>query len=250
MKKALQKHKDSYPEMGLETAVKLLYQSELEGSSVTDNSLENLRRILYGQKQKEIDVVNYFLTYYPVFLEIDRTLSSHGERQLTVAVDGMCGSGKTTLGQCLKEIYSCNIFHMDDFFLRPEQRTEERLGEAGGNVDYERFKEEILDHLSDKEGLSYRVYDCRKQSLGDPVYAPHARMNIIEGVYSGHPYFKEVYDLIFFLDIGEEEQLKRIKKRNGSVMLEQFKNQWIPMENRYFDEYRIREKSIYIKVEP
>ena len=53
----------------------------------------------------------------------------------------MAGSGKSVLGQLLSEVYSCNLFHMDDFFLRPEQRTAERLAEAGGNVDRERFLE-------------------------------------------------------------------------------------------------------------
>ena len=44
-----------------------------------------------------------------------------------VAIDGKCTSGKTTLASKLAEIYDCNVFHMDDFFLRPEQRTPERF---------------------------------------------------------------------------------------------------------------------------
>jgi uridine kinase len=36
-----------------------------------------------------------------------------------VAIDGKCTSGKTTLAAKLAEIYDCNVFHMDDFFLRP-----------------------------------------------------------------------------------------------------------------------------------
>ena len=61
-----------------------------------------------------------------------------------VAIDGKCASGKTTLAAELAEIYDCNVFHMDDFFLRPEQRTQQRFAESGGNVDYERFREEVL----------------------------------------------------------------------------------------------------------
>ena len=37
-----------------------------------------------------------------------------------VAIDGNCTSGKTTLANQLAANYDCNIFHMDDFFLRPE----------------------------------------------------------------------------------------------------------------------------------
>ena len=37
-----------------------------------------------------------------------------------VAIDGMSASGKTTLGKQLHEHFpDSNLFHMDDFFLRP-----------------------------------------------------------------------------------------------------------------------------------
>ena len=61
--------------------------------------------------------------------------------QVIIAIDGNCTAGKTTLAGMLAEVYDCNVFHMDDFFLRPEQRTPERYAEIGGNVDYERFME-------------------------------------------------------------------------------------------------------------
>lgn len=54
------------------------------------------------------------------------------EETLLVAIDGRCGSGKTTLGEYLKQIFDCNLFRMDDFFLRMEQRTPQRLKETGG----------------------------------------------------------------------------------------------------------------------
>ena len=38
----------------------------------------------------------------------------------------------------------CNVIHLDHFFWRPKQRTAERLQQAGGNVDYGRFLEEVL----------------------------------------------------------------------------------------------------------
>ena len=77
-----------------------------------------------------------------------------------VAIDGKCTSGKTTLASKLAEIYDCNVFHMDDFFLRPEQRTPERFAEIGGNVDYERFREEVLLPLKSGKAFSYRPFDC------------------------------------------------------------------------------------------
>ena len=159
---------------------------------------------------------------------------------------GISGSGKSTLGRILEEVYDCNMFHVDDFFLQPEQRTPERLAEVGGNLDYERFKDEILDHLADSEGFSYQVYNCGKQALDGWVKVPYKKLNIIEGAYSHHPYFGDPYDLKFFCKISGEEQVSRIMKRNGPEMLERFKQVWIPMENRYFAAFGIEEKSIVI----
>ena len=61
------------------------------------------------------------------------------KNMVIVAIDGPCTSGKTTLAAKLAEIYDCNVFHMDNFFLRPEQRTAQRLSAPGENVDHERF---------------------------------------------------------------------------------------------------------------
>ena len=61
-----------------------------------------------------------------------------------VAIDGMCGSGKSTVAGKLQEYFGCSLFHMDDFFLQPHQRTSQRLDAPGGNVDYERFQAEVL----------------------------------------------------------------------------------------------------------
>ena len=91
--------------------------------------------------------------------QIDELLAK--QDMVIVAIDGKCTSGKTTLASKLAEIYDCNVFHMDDFFLRPEQRTPERFAEVGGNVDYERFQEEVLLPLKDGKAFSYRPFPFR-----------------------------------------------------------------------------------------
>lgn len=191
-------------------------------------------------------VAECYARYYPVFLAIDRALVAAEGRQVVVAVDGMCGSGKSTLGRLLAEVYDCNLLHMDDFFLRPEQRTEARLAETGGNVDYERFQEEVLAHLADPGGFSYQVFDCSVRRLGRVVRVPYKQLNIIEGAYSQHPYFGDVYDLRFYYGIDPQEQESRILKRNGPAMLERFRNEWIPMEMKYLETYQIKEHSMIV----
>lgn len=189
---------------------------------------------------------DYIVTYYEVFRNIDRLLKQSDQPSIVAAIDGKSGSGKSTLGRILKEVYDCNVFHADDFFLRQEQRTNRRLDEAGGNLDYERLKSEILDQIEKQIEFSFHPYDCSSQSLKDSVEVIPKRLNIVEGSYSQHPYFGDVYDLRFFLNLEEEEQIRRIHDRNGEFMLKRFQAEWIPMENRYFEAFKIAEKSIRI----
>ena len=76
-------------------------------------------------------------------------LHKNTKHPFLIAIDGMCGSGKTTLANYLAKELNASLFHMDDFFLQPHQRTPERLADPGGNVDYERFKAEVLNHVAD-----------------------------------------------------------------------------------------------------
>jgi len=65
----------------------------------------------------------------PLLSRIENLLQE--DKDLHIAVDGGAASGKTTLSAVLKQLYDCTVFHMDDFFLRPEQRTPERFAEVG-----------------------------------------------------------------------------------------------------------------------
>ena len=152
---------------------------------------------------------------------------------VTVAIDGQCTSGKTTLAAQLADIYDCNVFHMDDFFLRPEQRTAARFAEVGGNVDYERFYRDVLLPLQERQPFSYRPFDCSTFTLAEPVSVMPKKLNIIEGTYSHHPYFGDPYDLKLMLQVDEATQRQRILQR-PAFLHKRFFEEWIPMENRYF----------------
>ena len=155
------------------------------------------------------------------------------KERVIVGIDGKCTSGKTTLAARLAERYDCNVFHMDDFFLRPEQRTPERFAETGGNVDYERFQGEVLGPLKAGLPFSYRPFDCSSFTLAEPVRVSPRKLNIIEGTYSRHPYFGDAYDLKILLTVDEETQRRRILQR-PAFLHRQFFEKWIPMENQYF----------------
>lgn len=161
--------------------------------------------------------------------------------QIIVAIDGRCAAGKTTLANELSKIQDCNVFHMDDFFLPLSKRTEKRLGEPGGNVDYERFLSEVLTPLRESRAVAYRPFCCRTKAFGQEVSISPKAVNIVEGSYSLHPWLWEHYDLRVFLDISPDEQLARIKKRSPEK-LDDFITKWIPLEEKYFDFYKIKDR--------
>ena len=165
------------------------------------------------------------------------------EDRFVIAVDGRCGSGKTTLTEVLCRKLGADAVHMDDFYLTPEQRTEARFREPGGNVNYERFSEEVLPYLGKPEGFSYRVYDFPTRSFPRTVRVRSGQRVVVEGAYSCHPVFGEYADLKVFSNIGREERKRRILKRNGPEGLQGFISRWIPLEEQYLAAYGIFGKS-------
>jgi len=175
---------------------------------------------------------------------------------LVIAIDGMAAAGKTTAALMLqqkiaiergftsgKEIkQKIKIIHMDDFFLPLKLRTEARLNEAGGNVHYERFMEEVVTKLQNTDGFSYRIFDCHVMDYAGAEKVDAAEVIIIEGAYSMHPYFGKYYDQSIFYETTPEIQKERILQRNGEGQWAMFCTRWIPMEMRYFEAYAIKEK--------
>lgn len=151
-----------------------------------------------------------------------------------VAIDGPCASGKTVFAASLHERFGGNVLHMDDFFLRPEQRTPERFAEPGGNVDRERFEAEVLKPLAAGKAVRYRPWDCHTGDFATSRSVEPAALTVVEGSYSMHPALRGYYDLTVCLIVDPSERLRRLEARNPR-MLQRFIDEWIPLENRYFE---------------
>ncbi len=162
----------------------------------------------------------------------------NGER-LIIAIDGCSAAGKSTLAAQLSRACSISVVHMDDFFLPFEMRTDERLSQAGGNVHYERFADEVLPFLGSE--FSYRPFCCADGTL-KPPFAVHEGSVVVEGAYSLHPHFGKYYDIAVFMDISPELQKNRIIERSGEEKWQMFRDKWIPLENAYHKAENTRNK--------
>ena len=56
-----------------------------------------------------------------------------------------------------------------------------------------------------------------------------------------HPSLQSLYDAAVFLAVSPQAQLDRLRARESAGMLDRFIHEWIPLEQAYFDAYRIRE---------
>ena len=178
-------------------------------------------------------VSDRYARFFDLFLRIDQLMRTNKTQPVLVAIDGPCASGKTTLAEILQTCCDCNVFHADDFFLRPEQKTPERLREVGGNMDRERLEAEILRPLAEGKDLVYRPYSCKTQTLSAGTVVPFKPLNIIEGSYVLHPALREHYHIKVVLDITPEHQWDRLKRRESAKSLEMFRDRWIPLEHEY-----------------
>ena len=160
-----------------------------------------------------------------------------------IAIDGRAASGKTTKAGLLSAVLDAPVIHMDDFFLPPALRTQERLAQPGGNVHYERFAEEVVPALRSGDAFSYRIFDCGQMDFAGVRDIPATPIRIVEGSYAHHPTLGDYADLRVFTSVDEREQMARILRRNGEGMAEMFRTRWIPMEETYFAAFGIREQA-------
>ena len=169
----------------------------------------------------------------------DRVRSLLAEKEhIAIAIDGNCTAGKSTLAAALEQQLPCRVIHMDDFFLQPHQRTAQRFATPGGNIDHERFADEVIPGLISGNAITFSPFDCGTRTLCAPVTLEVSPITLVEGTYCLHPSLEYAYDLKIFLSISPETQRQRIAQR-PAFLHRRFFEEWIPMEQLYFDTFGI-----------
>lgn len=180
-----------------------------------------------------------FLNIIPILEELSR----QNLNIAVVSIDGRAASGKSTVADLLVAATDASVVRMDDFFLPPSLRSEERLTEAGGNIHYERFISEILPALPSGDPFEYGIFDCSKMAIASKRFVKGGDIRVVEGSYSHQPQFGDYADIKVFVTVSPETQKERILSRNGEKFAKMFEEKWIPMEEKYFDAFSVKENS-------
>lgn len=181
--------------------------------------------------------------------EILRKRASELPAPCIIAIDGRCGSGKTTLGTLLAHDLAADLLHMDDFYLQMFQRTPARYAMPGENVDHERV-EEVLKQWRLHKPFSYQKFDCAKMALGETVSLVPGNILVVEGSYCMHPQLRKYYDFCVFVTIDQSLQQKRLLAREGEQKLAVFNARWIPLEETYFAALDVERQADLVLVSP
>lgn len=181
--------------------------------------------------------------YFPVLFRIAVLLQR--QHHVVIAIDGRCGSGKTVLAELIASIFDSAVFHTDDYYLPLDQREPDWENIPGGNIDLERFRNDVLIPAFEGRAVYYCPYDCQTSSYREAQYLPPKSLTIIEGSYSLHPDLDARYDLNIFLTSSPAAQTRRLKAREGDYF-RMFKTRWIPMEERYISRHHINRDAITI----
>ena len=175
----------------------------------------------------------------PITKRIDALLKAHKAEgagdKFIVAIDGRCGSGKTSMADLLGRIYNCEVLHTDDFYLPFAEREENWKEIPAGNMDLKAIREAVEKRLmseSSGTGMVTRRDVSQRTCPCDAL--------ILEGSYAHHPDLRDLYDLTVFLTCDEAAQEARLKPREGENY-GSFKEIWIPMEERYFAAFSVQD---------
>ena len=170
-------------------------------------------------------------------------LAQKPTRPLVLALDGRCGSGKTTLANTLARQFPASItLHTDDFYLPPTQRIRGWERTPCANMDLDRLRDEALRPAYEGQPVQYRAYSCREGAYLPARELAAQPLVILEGSYSHHPLLTGYETLRVFLTCAKEEQTRRLQAREGA-RYPAFAQRWIPLEEGYFAKYSIEESA-------
>ena len=155
------------------------------------------------------------------------------EGRVVAALEGGAATGKTTLAGQLAEAFQAPVIPMDDFFLPPALRTAARLALPGGNIDSDRFNAQIAEKIRAGAPIAYQPYDCHQDRLLPERRLPPCPVLLVEGVYSLHPLYRDIYTLRLLVTAAPETQDARLRGR-GAALYRRFQQEWLPMERAYF----------------
>jgi uridine kinase len=190
--------------------------------------------------------------------QIAEELARRGHAALTIAVDGVSGSGKTSFaddlaGELRARGRSVVRASVDDFHRPKAERYRMGRNSSDGHYlesyDYDALKRELLDPLAPGGTRVYRtkVFDLETDTpeLSQLREAQDGTILIVDGLFLNRDELRDYWDLSIFLDVPFDVATRRCAARDGSVAdyLHSSNRRYVEGETRYLKECRPRDRA-------
>jgi len=168
---------------------------------------------------KKVLVINY-----PDLLgEIEKLDST---RPIGLAIDGVAGSGKTTLASRLcSDLKSCQVVHMDDLYAGWNEPLSQRLTA--------RVIRELLEPFNQQIPIRYQKFDWILNRFDKFEDLKTSNILILEGVGSGQREFRKYLSKTIWVEYDPSQGFDRVIARDGEGIRGEMVN-FLLDQNKHF----------------
>lgn len=195
---------------------------------------------------------------------LDKIIEKHTlQKTLIIGIDGLGGSGKTTIANSLKQElsnknYNSVILHIDDFIhprnIRYDEAKEEWYCYYYIQWRYDYLIKEIL--MPIKEGIEIdkqiELYDKDNDIyILEQIKIPRGSILLLEGIFLQRKEIREYFDYIVYLDTPKRTRLNRVINRDKYIgNLEdinlKYERRYFPAEDKYIEEYHPMDNADFV----
>ena len=171
---------------------------------------------------------------HPYIIHCLEPLLANAAAPVVLALDGRCGSGKTTMAAALAEQFPDSIDRVPGWEQTP-----------CANMGLARLRDEVLAPARAGKPALYRAYSCREGAYLPVQQLAAQPLVILEGSYSHHPLLAPYEDFRVFMTCSDAEQTRRLQAREGDRYPD-FAARWVPLEEGYFAQYNIEDAADFV----
>lgn len=142
------------------------------------------------------------------------------------AIDGVAGSGKTTLSSKLHlDTSASQVVHMDDLYSGWKDPLSKELTK--------RVIDEILNPFLKGNEVIYRKFNWQQNVFSETVKISSTKTLFLEGVGAGQSAFRKMLSRIIWVEFDAESGFERVIARDGEVVRAQMLN-FLVDQNKHF----------------
>ena len=166
------------------------------------------------------------ISYSQLYKELELLRSSE---PAIIAIDGVAGSGKTTLALKLAhDLPGSNVVHMDDLYDGWNNPLSQKLTA--------RVISQLLEPLSKKLPVTYQIFDWKLNRFTEFKTIPQSKYLVLEGVGAAQREFRPYINKIIWIECDPNLGFNRVIARDGEQVEQEMIKFLIDQNNHFLTE--------------